>query len=154
MSILSSPNFEMYEYVSEVYNKVKVFSKFQNVLSNVHVWQQNCANIHVAVKVEAFGFVSIATSSRFFAIGRGAKILPTRYSRRRSQWPRGLRLTRTLGSWVRIPLEAWMFVLCAFILCVGRGFTTGWSPSKKSYRLCIGSRNWKAAMAQQRAVYQ
>jgi hypothetical protein len=43
------------------------------------------------------------------------------YSRaRRSQWPRGLRhelssLTRTLGSWFRIPLEAWMSV---FILCL------------------------------------
>jgi hypothetical protein len=41
----------------------------------------------------------------------------------RSQRPRGLRhelpsLTRTLGSWVRIPLEAWMSVLCAFILCL------------------------------------
>jgi hypothetical protein len=38
----------------------------------------------------------------------------------RSQWPRSLRhevysLARTLGSWVRIPLEAWMPV---FILCL------------------------------------
>jgi hypothetical protein len=38
----------------------------------------------------------------------------------RSQWPRGLRhepssLARTLGSWIRIPLKAWMSV-CAFIL--------------------------------------
>jgi hypothetical protein len=53
----------------------------------------------------------------------------------RSQWPRGLRhelssLARTLRSWVRIPLKAWMYVLCAFIcvcvvLCVGRGLATG-----------------------------
>jgi hypothetical protein len=39
-----------------------------------------------------------------------------------SQWPRRLRhelssLSRTLGSWVRIPLNAWMPV-CAFILCL------------------------------------
>jgi hypothetical protein len=39
---------------------------------------------------------------------------------RRSQWPRGLghessSLARTLGSWVRIPLKAWMSV-CGFIL--------------------------------------
>jgi hypothetical protein len=41
--------------------------------------------------------------------------------------PRGLRHelsspTPTLRSWVRIPLEAWMFVcvLCAFILCLPR----------------------------------
>jgi hypothetical protein len=41
----------------------------------------------------------------------------------RSQWPRGLRhelssLARTLASWARIPFEAWMSVLCAFILCL------------------------------------
>jgi hypothetical protein len=39
-----------------------------------------------------------------------------------SQWPRRLRyelssLARTLGSWVRIPLKAWMSVY-AFILCL------------------------------------
>jgi hypothetical protein len=50
-----------------------------------------------------------------------------------TQWPRGLRhelssVARTLGSWVRIQLKAWMSVLCAFILCVGRGLATGWSP--------------------------
>jgi hypothetical protein len=46
---------------------------------------------------------------------------------RRSQWPRGLKHelsspAPTLRSWVRIPLEAWMFVcaLCAFILCLPR----------------------------------
>jgi hypothetical protein len=42
---------------------------------------------------------------------------------RRSQWPRGLRhvlssLARKLGSWVRIQLEAWKSLLCAFILCL------------------------------------
>jgi hypothetical protein len=40
---------------------------------------------------------------------------------------------RKLGSWVRISLEAWMFVcvrlfcVCV-VLCVGRGLATGWSP--------------------------
>jgi hypothetical protein len=48
-------------------------------------------------------------------------------SNRGSQWPRGLRheqssLARTLGSWFRIPPEAWMSV---FILCVGRGLAMG-----------------------------
>jgi hypothetical protein len=38
-------------------------------------------------------------------------------------WPRDLRhelssLARMLGSWVRIPLKAVMFVLCPFILCL------------------------------------
>jgi hypothetical protein len=38
---------------------------------------------------------------------------------------------RTLGSWVRIPLEAWMFfcVYSVFVLsCVSSGLATGWSP--------------------------
>jgi hypothetical protein len=44
------------------------------------------------------------------------------YIQRRSYWPPGLRhelssLARTLGSWVRTPLKAWM-CLCAFILCL------------------------------------
>jgi hypothetical protein len=51
----------------------------------------------------------------------------------RSQRPRILRhdpysLAGTLGSWVRIPLEAWMFV-CVYsvciVLCVGSGLATG-----------------------------
>jgi hypothetical protein len=44
----------------------------------------------------------------------------SRFDIGRSQWRRGLRHEMsspalTLGSWVRIPLEAWMF---AFILCL------------------------------------
>jgi hypothetical protein len=50
----------------------------------------------------------------------------------RSQWPRGLRHEMsspawTLGSWVRIPLEAWMFAFILFVLsCVSSGLATGW----------------------------
>jgi hypothetical protein len=51
-----------------------------------------------------------------------------KYGRRirsRSQWPRSLRHelsspARTLGTWVRIPLKAWMFVMSVFILCLYR----------------------------------
>jgi hypothetical protein len=48
----------------------------------------------------------------------------------RSQWLHGLMhelssLARTLGSWVQIPLKAWVSVLCVFILCVGRALVTG-----------------------------
>jgi hypothetical protein len=49
----------------------------------------------------------------------------------RSQWPRGLRhemssLARTLGSWVRTPLKAWMFVcIYSVFSCVGSGLATG-----------------------------
>jgi hypothetical protein len=61
----------------------------------------------------------------------------------RSQWPCSLRHelsspTPTLRSWVRIPLEVWMFVcvLCAFILCpphveVGKNIFTVIPASRK-----------------------
>jgi hypothetical protein len=56
----------------------------------------------------------------------------------RSQYPGGLRhelssLARTLGSWVRIPLKAWIFgvymrLFCVcVVLCVGGGLATSWS---------------------------
>jgi hypothetical protein len=54
---------------------------------------------------------------------------------------------RTLGSWVRIPLKAWMpvciysvFMFWAYVAALRR---TDYS-SKDSYRLCIRSRNWKS----------
>jgi ABC-type xylose transport system permease subunit len=66
----------------------------------------------------------------------------------RSQWPCGLRhelssLARTLRSWVRIPLKAWVSILCAFIMhlrysafryrpCEGLD-----PPFNESYRLYI-----------------
>jgi hypothetical protein len=51
----------------------------------------------------------------------------------RSQWPRALRHepslpARTLGSWVQIPLEAWLSVCVdsVFVLfCVGNGLAKG-----------------------------
>jgi len=57
---------------------------------------------------------------------------------RRSQCPSRLKhvlssATRTLGSWVRIPLEAWMCVrvfLCCVVLCVARGLALGRSPAQ------------------------
>jgi hypothetical protein len=55
---------------------------------------------------------------------------------RRSQWPRGVMHemsspARTLGSWVRIPLQAWM------LFCIYSD-----PPSKESYQLSIRLRNW------------
>jgi hypothetical protein len=55
----------------------------------------------------------------------------------RSQWPRGIRrelssLARALGSWVRIPLKAWvsvcvhLFCVCV-VLCLCNGLAKGWS---------------------------
>jgi hypothetical protein len=78
-----------------------------------------------------------------------------------SQWPRGLRHepsspAQTLGSWVRIPLEALMSVWVYFVFvlfCLQIAALRGADPpSKESYRLCKWSRNWKKAKAQQRAV--
>jgi hypothetical protein len=62
-------------------------------------------------------------------------ILEDWWCERRSQWPCGLRhelpsLACTLGSWVRIPLYAWISV-CVYsfcvVLCVGSGLAMGWS---------------------------
>jgi hypothetical protein len=64
----------------------------------------------------------------------------------RSQWPRGLRhelcsLARSLGSWVRIPLKAWMSVCfySVFVLFRVQIQALRWSdpPSKESYQMCI-----------------
>jgi len=59
----------------------------------------------------------------------------------RSQWPRGLRrrsaAARLLRSWVRIPLGAWMFVLCECCVLSGRGLCDELiTRPEESYRLC------------------
>jgi hypothetical protein len=70
-----------------------------------------------------------------------------------SQRPRGLKhelssLARTLGSWVRIPLKARMFmcVYSVFVLSCAQVVTlTRADPLPKgSYLLYIGLRNWKS----------
>jgi hypothetical protein len=61
----------------------------------------------------------------------------------RSQWPRGLRrrsaVAWLLGSRIRIPLEAWMFVCCVYVLsCVGRGLCDGLiTRPEESYRVSV-----------------
>jgi hypothetical protein len=55
-------------------------------------------------------------------------------------WPRGLRhelssLARTLGSWVRISLEAWMSVCVYSVFVFGSGLATSDHSSKESYRM-------------------
>jgi hypothetical protein len=64
-------------------------------------------------------------------------------TRRRSQWPRGLRHemsspAQTLGSWVQTPLEARVsecFYSVFMLSCICTGLVTSSSPSKESYRL-------------------
>jgi hypothetical protein len=75
-----------------------------------------------------------------------------------TQWPRGLRHepsspARTPGSWVRIPIEAWMSVCVYYVFvlfCVQIAALRRADPrSKKSSRLCIGLTNWEGrAIAQ------
>jgi hypothetical protein len=73
----------------------------------------------------------------------------------RSQWQRGLRHelsppAQTLGSWVRIPLEAWMSVCIysVFVLSYAQVAALRWAdpPLKESYRLCKRPRNWKSGL--------
>jgi hypothetical protein len=63
----------------------------------------------------------------------------------RSQWSRGLghelsSLARTLGSWVRILLKAWMSV-CVYSVIVFyvqvAALRQADTPSEESYRMCI-----------------
>jgi hypothetical protein len=66
-----------------------------------------------------------------------------------SQWQLGLKniLTlpsRTLGSWVQIPLEAFIHYSVSDVLCVSGLVTSRSPPYKVSYRLCKGSWNWES----------
>jgi hypothetical protein len=82
--------------------------------------------------------IFVPVIQRIFAI----KILKTNIYLRisRFQWPRGLmrRITaRLLRSWVRIPLGAWMFVLC--VCCQVEVSATSWSLVQRSATYCGAS---------------
>jgi hypothetical protein len=79
-------------------------------------------------------------------------------ARSRSQWQRSLRdelssLARTLGSWVRIPLEAWMSVLWTFILCVGSGLATDWSPVQEVLETVYRTKKLKKRRRPNKGLY-
>jgi hypothetical protein len=68
------------------------------------------------------------------------------YTTGRLQWPRGLRHemsspARTLGSWIRIPLKAWMFV-CFYSVFVSVAPLRRADPSCKESTACLKLRNW------------
>jgi hypothetical protein len=48
---------------------------------------------------------------------------------------------RTLGSWIRIPIKAWMFV-CVYSVCIGSGLATGWSPIQGVSPAVLRLSNW------------
>jgi hypothetical protein len=60
---------------------------------------------------------------------------PADHNGREAQGVKCLYFIRTLGSWVRIPLEVCLCALCICVVCVGSDLPTGWSPSKRTYRL-------------------
>jgi hypothetical protein len=77
-------------------------------------------------------------------------LLTTSGPRCRSQRSRSLRyelssLARTLGSWVQIPLKAWISV-CVYSVfvfsCVDNGLATGSSPVQGVLPIVLGLRNW------------
>jgi hypothetical protein len=64
---------------------------------------------------------------------------------------------RTLGSWVQIPLQAWMSVraysVCV-VLCVGGGLDTGWSPVQGVLPTVYSIKNLKKTAKVLKAVEQ
>jgi hypothetical protein len=76
------------------------------------------------------GWIRMYSVISFVALYEGYLLFGVYSPKCQSQWPRGLRHelsspAGTLGSWVRISLEAWISRLCAFVLCVGIGLATG-----------------------------
>jgi hypothetical protein len=63
---------------------------------------------------------------------------------------------QTLGSWDRIPLEAWisvcvrLFCVCV-VLCIGSCFATGWFPVQWVLPTAYRLRNWKSGQGPQGA---
>ena len=76
-----------------------------------------------------------------------SELIHARVNTCRSQWPRGLRRSsaaaRLIGSWVRIPPEAWIFVCCEYYVCCQVEVSaTSWSlvqrsPSDCGASLCV-----------------
>jgi hypothetical protein len=106
------------------------------------VARRSCSPVDTSY--ESIAYVSGATQYKLLSHSR-IKFIDSLWTnfdsiipQRRSRLPSGLRYTlsslvRRPGSWVGIPLRAWMFDVCAFfcvcvVLCLGRGFATSWSP--------------------------
>jgi hypothetical protein len=56
--------------------------------------------------------------------------------------------TGIVGSNPTQGMDVYLRLFCVrVVLCIGNGLERADTPSKKSYRLCIGLRNWKAVKA-------
>jgi hypothetical protein len=87
----------------------------------------------VVISLKSFNWLVVAMEMNSASTELGTTFLSSIYEYNRSQRPLGPRHgqswpARTLGSWVRIPLKAWMSVhvlcVCA-VLCAGSSLATG-----------------------------
>jgi hypothetical protein len=81
------------------------------------MWQSDRSDF---LKISAVTVLMGAYGKRWFM--QQKIIISAEFGTGLSQWPRGVRHelsapARTLGSWVRIPLETWMSV-CVYSVCV------------------------------------
>jgi hypothetical protein len=105
-----------------------------HILNWVLFLRKKLGNMNIVLKNSG---ASALYMSRRLAIKAFSSFVPSvfcsdKYCRSRSQWSYELSLlARTLRSWVQIPFEAWksvcVYSVC-FVLYVGSGLATGWSP--------------------------
>jgi hypothetical protein len=102
------------------------------LLPEITSWLEPCPSYHQDVVFLGVQSVCFEGQIKFSCVFL-TRLSPVKVKLCRSQWPRGLRHepsspARTLGSWLRMPLEAWMSV-CVYsvcvVLCVGSDPATG-----------------------------
>jgi hypothetical protein len=107
-----------YEFCSPGKHQTNVIMKFSYLENTVHTATRNIFSVY-------FNKYFINGKMQSKDVNLSTKITHSDsefYRTCRSQWPRGLShelssLARTLGSWVRIPLKAWMSV-CVYSVFV------------------------------------
>jgi hypothetical protein len=78
---------------------------------------------------------SMGSIERECSIAQNSTLLNRAAVVSRSQWPCSLKAAWLLGSRVRIPLGAWIFVCCVYMLCCPvyvEASATGWSLVQRS----------------------
>ena len=89
-------------------------------------------------------FCEVSIMAAVFSLAQLYYFLTLLMELRRSQWPRGIRRSksaaaRLLRTWVRIPPGAWTFVCCEYCVLLGRGLCDELiTRLEESYRLwCV-----------------